>query len=464
MGMSTAEGESTQVEPRGRAQRAFTAAAHAFGFSDTRKFSIELIVFAGVLIAAGAWGVFLFSHFEFERLCRGFDLWFDSDPGRTVANITNRWSIFHERSVLHPLYSLLIAGPFGLLQAAFGMPTSTLTALYVAVQSALVSGAAYGALRGFGLPRLDALLGLLLLNSTAAAIYWIGFPEWVAFGAATAVLSVAWVAAPATLRNRATGVAQNFLSGSMAATNWAVGAAASLVSDWPKLRWGQAFSHTRDAIALMAALTVVQYFLFPTTGGFLNIWREAGIFLRVDEVERSLLDYTIEFFGQTLVALNPGIGAEGPRQVPGWGVLIMTSQLQRVPVSALTLAIFALWLALWVLGLRAAFKGALRAPVIVMVLGTTAFFYVLHAVLGGELFLFTLHFAPLFVFIALWALRGEWKVLSRGLCVALIALSFAHNYPAFRSAAMTHNAIDASWLVRTDHPASSLHVQQTDCR
>ena len=33
-----------------------------------------------------------------------------------------------------------------------------------------------------------------------------------------------------------------------------------------------------------------------------------------------------------------------------------------------------------------------------------------------------------------------------------------------RTAAATHNAIDASWLVRTDHPASSLHVQQTDCR
>lgn len=169
--MSTAEGEHTQAGARGRAQRAFTATARAFGFSDTRQFSLELVVFGAVLVAAGAWGVFLLSHFEFERLCRGFDLWFDSDPGRTVANITNRWAIFHERSVLHPLYSLLIAGPFGLLQAAFGLPTSALTALYVAVQSAFVSGVAYGALRGFGLMRLDAVLGLLLLNSTAAAIY-----------------------------------------------------------------------------------------------------------------------------------------------------------------------------------------------------------------------------------------------------------------------------------------------------
>jgi len=459
--MSTAEGEQTRAGRR--VQRAFDATARAFGFQETRQFSIELLIFAGVLIGAGAWAMHLFSHFEFVRLCRGFDLWFDSDPGRTVANLTSRWVIFHERSVMHPLYSLLIAGPFGMLQTALGLPTSALTALYVAVQAACLTGAAYGALRGFGLARLDAVLGVLLLNATAAAIYWIGFPEWIGFGAATATLSIAWVAAPATLRNRATGVAQNFLSGTMAATTWVIGAAASFVSDWPKLRWGQAFTHTRDAIALMAALTVVQYYLFPTTGGFLNIWREAGIFLHPEPAARSLLDYTIEFFGQTLVAPAPGIGAEGPRTVPGWGILIMTSYLQRVPVTALTLGIFALWIVLWGLGLRAALTGGVRPAVMVIVLGAIAFFFVLHAVLGGELFLFTPHFAPLLVFVALWSLRAERKWIARGLVAVLIAASFAQNYPSFLTAAATHNAIDASWLNRTDHPASAI-VAQTDCR
>lgn len=461
--MSTAEGGQTRPDVRDRIQRGVAAMAAAFGFQSARQFSAELLVFAALLAAAGLWGAFLFSHFEFTRLCRGFDLWFDSDPARTVANITSRWVIFHERSVLHPLYSLLIAGPFGLLQTVLNVPTSALTAFYVAVQSACVSGAAYGALRGFGLVRLDAVLGVLLFNSTAAAIYWIGFPEWIAFGAATVLVSIAWLAAPATLRNRATGVAQNLLSGSMAATNWVVGAAASLISDWPKLRWGQAFSHTRDALALMAALTVLQYFLFPASGGFLNIWREAGIFLHPPEVQRSLLDYTVEYFGQTLVAPTAGLGAEGARQVPGWGVLIMTSQLQGVPVTPLTVVIFALWAALCALGLRAAFRGALRGAVLVIVLGMVAYFYVLHMVLGGELFLFTLHFAPLFMFVAMWSLLAERKWIARALCVALIAASFAHNYPAFRAAVATHNAIDASWLDRTDHPASAI-VAETDCR
>jgi hypothetical protein len=460
--MSTADSQ-THADARGRVQRAYDAAARAFSFQETRRFSVELAIFTGVLIAAGIWAAFLFSHFEFVRLCRGFDLWFDSDPGRTVANITSRWVIFHERSVMHPLYSLLVAGPFGTLQSALNLPTSTLAALYVATQSAFLSGAAYGALRGFGLVRLDGLMGVLLLNSTAATIFWIGFPEWIGFGAATATLSVAWVAAPEGLRNRWTGVAQNFLSGTMAATTWVVGAAASFVSDWPKLRWGQAFTHTRDAIALMAALTVVQYYLFPTTGGFLNIWREAGIFLHPEPAARSALDYVIEFFGQTLVAPTPGMGAEGPRTVPGWGILIMTSYLQRVPVSALTLAIFALWIVLWGLGLRAALKGGVRPAVIVITLGAMAYFFVLHGVLGGELFLFTLHFAPLFTFVALWSLRAERKWIVRGLLAVLIVASFAQNYTSFRAAAAAHNAIDASWLDRTDHPASAI-VAQTDCR
>jgi hypothetical protein len=463
--MSTAEGERTHEGTRGAIQRAFAAVAAAFGFRETRQFSIELVIFGALLIAAGVWGAFLFSHFEFTRLCRGFDLWFDSDPGRTVANITSRWVIFHERSVLHPLYSLLIAGPFGVLQSALGMPTSTLTALYVAFQSACYSGAAYAVLRGTGLVRLDAALGVVLLNSTAAALYWVGFPEWIAIGATTALLSIAWVAPPAGLRNRVTGVGQNFLSGSISVTNWVIGAAASFVSDWPRLRWGQAFTHTRDALALMAGLTVLQYYLFPASGGFLNIWREVGVFAHPYGAERTLIDYTVEFFGQALVAPQAHVAMEGPRQVPGWGVLIMTGQLQYIPVTTWTIVILALWAVLCVLGVRAVIKGAVRAPIVVMVLGSIAFFYVLHVAVGGELFLFSLHFAPLFVFIALWSLRiTEWKWLTRGLCAALIVLSFSHNYTAFRAAAATHNAIDSTWLLRTDHPASSVHAQATDCR
>jgi hypothetical protein len=432
------------------------------GMSSRRQLVTELLTLGAVCMVAAAWGVYLFSQFDFLRLCRGFDFWFDSDPARTIANITSRWVIFHERSVMHPLYSLFVAAPFGAIGEIFALRTSTVTTIYVATQSALYAGAAYVAMRAFGLVWLDAILGVILIFSTSAAFYWIGFPEWIALGATSVLVSVIWIAAPARLRNDVTGGAQNLISGSIATTSWGVGAAASLLSDFPKLNWGQAFRNTRDAVAFMAAFTVVQYYLFPTTGGFLNIWREAGVFLKADFAGRSVLAYAADFLGQTLVAPDAGV-LEGPRNVPGWGILIMTSYGRGVAFTPLTALIFVLWGALWVIGIRAALRGAVRPPIVALVIGALLFYYVLHAVLGGELFLFTLHFAPLLAFIALWGANSQHKSIVRGLCIILIAASVTYNYPAFRGAVAAHNAIHASWLDRPDHPAPAI-VALTDCR
>lgn len=428
----------------------------------TRANTVDLAIFFAVCLAAAFWGAFQFSQFEFERMCRGFDLWFDSDPARTVANITSRWVTFHERSFFHPLYSLLIAGPFGALQDLFNIPTSTLTMIYAAVQSAAVSGVVYATGRAAGLARIDSLLFVLLVNSTSAAIYWIGFPEWVAFGAATAFLPVLWIAAPA-FQNRVTGCVQSMLAAGITLTNWAVGAAASFFSDWPRLRWGQAFSHTRDALAFMAALAVVQYWLFPHSGGFLNFWAESRLFLLPEAEDHTFAALMVEFWGQTFVGPNVAMLQEGPRTVPGWAYLIMTSQSQGVPLTPLTIGIFVLWAGLLIYGVLAARKGAVKAPVMVLTLVSIAFFFVLHMFLGGEIFLFSLQLAPFFAFIVLWGVQTNRRNIVRALCAILIVASFAHNYPAFQAAAAQHNAIDESWLTREGHRAQ-VEVWQTDCR
>lgn len=460
--MSTYEGSTAREGVRGRVGRWFATVLEALGIATRQQLGIELLIFFGVCAVAASWGLYLFSQFDFLRMCRGFDLWFDSDPARTIANITSRWVIFHERSVMHPLYSLFVAAPFGAIGQIFALRTSTVTTIYVATQSALYAGAAYIALRAFGLAYLDAILGVVLLFSTSAAFYWIGFPEWIALGATSVLVSVIWIAAPARLRNDVTGAMQNLISGAIATTSWVVGAAASLLSDWPKLNWGQAYRHTRDAVAFMAAFTFVQYYLFPATGGFLNIWREAGVFLKADLGGRSAFAYAMDFFGQTLIAPDAGV-LEGPRNVPGWGILIMTSYGRGISFTPLTSLIFVLWITLLVMGLLAAARGAVRRPIVVLVIGALLFFYVLHAVLGGETFLFTLHFAPLLTFIALWGVNSPHRWIVRGVCMILIVASVAYNYPAFRVAVRTHNAIDASWLDRPDHPAPAI-VAQTDCR
>lgn len=428
----------------------------------SRAHAGDISIFLFVCAIAAVWGAFLFSQFEFQRLCRGFDLWFDSDPARTVANITSRWVTFHERSFYHPLYSILIAGPFGAIEDIFGLRTSTTTLLYAAVQSAAVSGVLYAAARVAGFARIDAILLPLLVNSTSAAIYWIGFPEWVAFGAASAFLPVLWIAAPARFQNRLTGCIQSALAAGITLTNWAVGGMASFFSAWPKLRWAQAFSHTRDALALMAVLAFVQYGLFPHSGGFLNFWAESRLFLDPESPDHGLLPLFVEFWGQTLVAPNVLMLQEGPRTVPGWAYLIMTGQSQGVQLTPLTVLIFALWLGLFVYGVRAALKGAVKPPVMVLVLGSVLFYFVLHLFLGGEIFLFSLQVAPFLAFIVLCGAQTKHRNIVRALCVGLTLASFSYNYPAFQAAVAQHNAIDESWLTREGHRAQ-VEVWQTDC-
>jgi hypothetical protein len=437
-----------------------TNLSQKLGYARPRSFYIEIAIVLAVGVAAAAFAVHQFRQFEFVRVCRGFDLWFDSDPGRTVANITSRWSLFHNRSTLHPLYALFVAGPFSLLKQ-LGLSTSAEAAVYVAVQSASYAILAYVALRAFALARLDALLGVALLYSTAASIYWIGFPEWVAFGAASVLIPVIWIAGPAALRNRATGFAQNLASASIGLTSWAIGAGASLVSDWPKLRWGQAFANTRDALACMAVLYVAEYLIFPNSGAFLKIWDETHVAMQPGEGHRGLLAHAVEFFAQTLIAPSMSVH-EGARTVPGWGILIMQSQGLGVPLTPVTILILLLWAGLLGLGLYAALRGAVRAGAALLVIGALGYYFVLHFALGGEIFLFSLHFAPFLVFIAMWALRTRYALAARIACIALILASAAHNYPAFTSAAAIHNAIDPSWLTRED--VASQEVAKTDCR
>lgn len=439
----------------------FARVSASLGFDSTKQFRTELLILLAVCAAAAAWGVYQFSQFDFTRLCRGFDLWFDSDPARTISNLTSRRSVFHERSHLHPLYALLIAGPFITLQMLLGLSTSTLVTIYVGVQAAFLTGVSYVAMRVFGLARLDALLGVLLLHSTAAAIYWIGVPEWLTFGAVTVVISLIWIAAPERFRNYFTGVAQNLISGSVMLTSWGIGMAASLVSNWPKLSWKQAIRHTMDALAIMAALTVIQYALFPASEGFLRIWRQVAHEVSKHPGLILLPQYTVEFFGQTLLAPNPSV-LEGPRTGEGWAIKIMTSERQGVPLTFLTVAGFTLWISLWAYGVFTALRGGLNRTVLWFTLGTVAYFFVLHIALGEEMFLFAIQYVPFMTFVALWGLRSQRKNIVRALCAALIVVSSMHNYSAFSSAVAVHNRIDLSWLEREFYAAHE--VARTDCR
>ncbi len=418
------------------------AIGRALAIEDPRALYAEFAILAALCTAAIFFALHQFYQFEFERLCRGFDIWFDSDPGRTVAGVTDRYAPYHERSRLHPLWSMLIAAPVRLISRVAGLNIKDSIALYVALQAACLTSTIYIAQRTFGFRRIDAVLGTVLCFSTAGFIYWIGFPEWLAFGAASILVSVIWFAAPPGAQNHATGVAQSVISASITASHWAIGIAASLLYRWPRIEWAQAYRHTRDALALLALLTVFQYLLFPTAGGFFKIWSDAT--LQRNRVETPIVNHTITFFAHTLAAPTP-IVVEGARKEPGF-VRIITNQMAPADLTPLSILVFGLWIVLAAIGIRAALASRRDTIVIGFVGFVLALFYVLHSVYGGHTFLFSLQFVPLMAFIALWGSKSDWRWVVRGLCAVLIVASFAFSYPQFQATVAIHNATDLSWL------------------
>ena len=62
----------------------------------------------------------------------------------------------------------------------------------------------------------------------------------------------------------------------------------------------QAARYEAQIRALMAALTVVQYMLFPKAGGFLDIWDHVGVSGGAAQSPLSIFNPLLQFFGQTL--------------------------------------------------------------------------------------------------------------------------------------------------------------------
>jgi hypothetical protein len=131
----------------------------------------------------------------------------------------------------------------------------------------------------------------------------------------------------------------------------------------------------------------VQYFLFLRAGTFLNIWREIRYANNVNNAEIvPILPRSIDFFFHTLLAPQPTV-VEGVRNIPGWGVIIISSQNQAVLVTPLSILILGLWLLLWMLGALAVSRGRIATPAALIVTLSFCYFYALHVANGGEIFL-----------------------------------------------------------------------------
>jgi hypothetical protein len=277
--------------------------------------------------------------------------------------------------------------------------------------------------------------------STSAFIYWIGVPEWLAFGAVSVVACVAWLAAPRTFHTAPLAVLQGLIAVSITITHWVLGVAALVLVRWPNVAWRMVFARTRDTLALLALLSALQVMIYPGSGRFLDIWYQVG---GLNHAEHSVVQYTIAFFAHTVVAPVASV-LGGVKPEPGY-FRVVSSVGTAPEIAPLTATVFLLWGVLLALGTWAAIRDVNRRPQFILVAGSLVFFFALHLVYGVETFLFSIQFAPFLVFIAIWGTTDRYRVLVRVLAVVLIVLSGVHNYHAFRLAVDAHNAVDPSWL------------------
>lgn len=315
-----------------------------------------------------------------------FDTWFHGDIPRVFQNMTDRGSN-HNRIKVHPLFSLLAYSPVFFLHQFFNLDQIDAVRIVLSLVAALWLGTLFLLLRLIGCRRFDAILFCGLGISSAATIFWFTVPETYPFGSLSILLALCWVVLSQHRQLLPFGyVIISALTMSFTTTNWMVGLLATKVNH----NWQHFWRITINTFCLVTVLWGVQKFIFPTAVFFLGDREEQDYLVRpgpnrLPEVLQSFLSHTM-VMPEIKTVLQPG----------NW--IWMTTQLSLPGSGSIWGAIaVAIWLALFSLGVWAIVslkqQTKLRFVLGLSLIGQL----VLHAIYGGETFLYSLHFAPLFI-------------------------------------------------------------------
>ena len=353
---------------------------------ELRRHRVDLALGAALAICAGAASLAAQARinphlYEFAT----WDVWFDADIPRVVANMVSTESN-HNRAKVHPLFSLTGFSLVTLFRQVFdGLSALRAT---VALAAAAFVAAMFGCLRALGCRRLDTLLLLSIAVSSAAWWFWSCIPETFLFGAVTIAIGL-WFVAVAERRRFGPlpFAAAGALTLSMTVTNGMLGAAAALAHH-PRRR---AIAICAAAFGILVAVWVVQRFIIPSAQFPLRTSEEQHyLFLSMNGGPLAIAK---TFLVTTVVA--PEIAMDQRGESP-----FLYFRMQLSPLGSGSVwggVASALWLA--VLGM-AIWTMAARRP-----LGRTSFVVAaclagqlaLHLVYGGETFLFSMHFLPFFI-------------------------------------------------------------------
>ena len=363
---------------------------HAYG--------IDILLALLLSLGAMALTIAQFARLDFAVVSREYDLVFGADVPRLIETSLDRTSDGQQRSNVHPLWGVLVSAPLLVLREV-GLDAQALATVLVAAGSFVLVAVMYLAVRLSGIDRTISVTAVLLFLSTAAVSTWLMVPETYALGAATLLVPYIWLCLPRGRHDSWSGPLQSALSLSITVTNWFAGILAAVLA----VGWRRAARFTVYAFAAVAALSVVQSWVFPEAGKFLGIGGE-GQFLG-DGVLRDPIGRLAALAVHPLVMPAPTL-----LRADGKAYIFFEDALPPLDVWTIVAAIG--WIALLVTGVVVRWRGARRLQIFLLIaLGAQ---YALHLVYGDEVFLYALHFAPFLVLLAVGAARDRlrWPMLA----------------------------------------------------
>ena len=209
------------------------------------------IVFIGLLF-------FIFSLFlssfksEFAT-----DIWYYSDPIRFISSLVDRNSFLHNRTNLHPLFSLILL-PFGLFTNFFDISALQVSRFIIALSASLSGILIFLVLIKIEIRRSDALTLLLLFSSTSSFQYWWSTPE--TFPIAGLSILPCFYLLSIKSKNFISWLFASVSSLSITVSNWHIGIYSALI-----VFRKRSFKVLFSSFVLVICLSLVQLALIPKT-------------------------------------------------------------------------------------------------------------------------------------------------------------------------------------------------------
>lgn len=359
------------------------------------------------------------------------DMWFDGDVPKTYAAMTDRLAEQHGLTSEHPLASLVLYPPVRAIELVTGGTPRSSARLAVDLLAGIWAACTFLFLRLLRVKAFDASLLTCLGLVSASAMCWFAVPEMFSIGSITILVALGLgIWADNAVRPAVWHVVASAISLSMTVTNWSVGLITTFAANTRKA----ALAISAGALAIVTTLWVGQHLLFPTSELFVGSRRLMQfVFLRNPF---NIARVVASFVSHTLVMPN----VQASERRAGWQVLTVQSSWPGSATIAGVIAVAA-WLALLAVAVWSYTEASETNRRRQRLIGTAiAAQLALHVLFGAETFLYSMHFLPLLLGAAAFALLGRWRVPALALVSVVLVCAALNNATQFgRAAEFVHS-------------------------